>query len=352
MINRRDLLKIGALASASAIIPFGSLFSKTKTLTDPIKTIKPPRLKIGDTIGLAVPASSISEEELQEAIKNIEDLGFKAFHTNRILAKAGFLGGTDKERADDINELFANKEVKAIICVRGGYGSARIADKIDYNLVKANPKIVCGYSDITALIYLLYSQAGLVCFHGPVATSTFNKFSVNNFMNTLVEPKDTFTMNCAEEDKDKPDYTPYVINPGTAQGVLTGGNLSVFTSLIGTPYDINLDNKILFIEEVDEEPYSIDRMLTQLLQSGKLNNVAGIAMGVFSKCEEKKQNPAYKDSFTLRDVLTERLSGLKVPIMYGLSFGHVVNKFTLPVGIKAKLDTESQSLTLLEKAVE
>ncbi|MFH0733274.1 MAG: LD-carboxypeptidase [bacterium] len=352
MINRRDLLKIGALASASAIIPFNSLFSKTKPFSNPIKTIKPPRLKIGDTIGLAVPGSSINEEELKDSIINMEKLGFKVFHTDRILKKTGFLGGTDQERAADLNELFANKKIKAIICARGGYGCNRLAELIDYNIVKANPKIICGYSDITTLLYQLYSQTGLVCFHGPVATSTFNEFSVNNFMNTLVEPKDTFTMKSADEDKDKPDYKRLVINPGTAEGVLAGGNLSLVVGQIGTKYDVCLDNKILFIEEVGEEPYRIDRMLTQLLQADKLKNVAGIAMGVFSGCEEKKHDPEYKDAFTLREVLKERLGNLKVPIIYGLSFGHITNKFTLPFGIKARLDTDNESITLLEKAVE
>ncbi len=352
MMNRRELLKSAAVLSAVSVVPFNSIIGKTLLKKDSITPLKPPRLKKGDLVGLTVPGSSINEEELQDSVKNLENLGFKVFYTDRILAKAGFLGGTDKQRADDLNEMFANKEVKGIFCARGGYGSNRLAELINYDLVKKNPKVVCGYSDITALIYLLYSKTGLIAFHGPVATSSFNEFSVNHFVNTLMEPKDTYTMHCAnDEDMKKVAYQRYALNLGKAEGELAGGNLTIVNSFIGTPYDIDLDGKILFIEEVQEEPYRIDRMLTQLVQSGKLDKVKGIAMGVFSGCEEKEDDPSFKDSFTLREVITDRLSKLNVPIIYGLSFGHIVNKFTLPVGIKAQLDTEAQTLTFLEPAV-
>lgn len=352
MMNRRELLKSAAVLSAVSLVPFNNIIGKPFGKKDKITPIKPPRLKKGDLVGLAVPGSSINEEELQDSIKNLENLGFKVFYTDRILAKAGFLGGTDKQRADDLNEMFANKDVKAIFCARGGYGSNRLNELLNYDLIKKNPKIVCGYSDITALIYLLYSQTGLIAFHGPVATSTFNDFSVNHFINTLMEPKDTYTMHCSTDDNmnDKA-YQRYVLKHGKVSGELAGGNLTIVNSFIGTPYDIDLDGKILFIEEVQEEPYRIDRMLTQLVQSGKLDKVKGIAMGVFKGCEEKEDDPSFKDSFSLREVITDRLSKLNVPIIYGLSFGHITNKFTLPVGIKTELDTEAQTLTFLEPAV-
>jgi len=349
MINRRDMLKSTALLTAASLVPFGSVFASNNAN---IKPLTPPRLQLGDTIGLAVPGSPIDEKELADSIANIEALGFKVYHSNRILAKHGYLAGTDKERADDINELFANNKVKAIVCARGGYGSQRIADMIDYDLVKKHPKIVMGYSDITSLLYCLHSQTGLVCFHGPVATSTFNDYSLEHLKNILYSPQNEYTMESAkDEDPTKTEYNRVVINSGVAVGALVGGNLSVFVSIIGSKYDISLDDKILFIEEVHEEPYRIDRMLTQMLQAGKFDKVKGIAMGVFKGCEEKRVDPSFKNSLTLIDVLKDRLGHLKIPIMYGLSFGHIVNKMTLPFGVKARLDTESQTLTLLENAV-
>ncbi len=197
----------------------------------------------------------------------------------------------------------------------------------------------------------IYSQTGLIGFHGPVSTSTFNEFSVTNFKNVLMNPQAKTLLRNAVEDEAKSEYKPFVIRNGKAKGKLVGGNLSIVASLIGTKYDVDTKGKIIFLEEVGEEPYRIDRMLTQMTQAGKFKNAAGIALGVFTKCESKPDESGIANSFSLSEVLSDRLFRLGIPVHYGLSFGHVVNKFTLPFGIDAELDVDNQSLTLLEKAV-
>ncbi|PIX93036.1 MAG: LD-carboxypeptidase, partial [Ignavibacteria bacterium CG_4_10_14_3_um_filter_37_18] len=201
------------------------------------------------------------------------------------------------------------------------------------------------------LLYGIYSQTGLIGFHGPVATSTFNEFSVNNFKNVLMKPQLKMSLHSASEDAAKNEYKPYVIRSGKAKGKLIGGNLSIVASLIGTKYDIEPKGKIIFLEEVGEEPYRVDRMLTQMIQAGKFKNASGIALGVFTKCESKPDQSGIANSFSLSEVLLDRLFQLKIPVLYGLSFGHIVNKFTLPFGINAELDVDNQELMLLEEAV-
>jgi muramoyltetrapeptide carboxypeptidase len=246
-------------------------------------------------------------------------------------------------------EMFTRKGVDGIMCARGGYGCARILPLLDYNVIENNPKVLIGYSDVTALLYGIYSQTGLVCFHGPVGISTFNEFSKNYFNQVLLDASERITL-ISEKEEDHPD--PFTISSGKSEGYLIGGNLSVIVSLIGTPYDIESEDKIIFLEETTEEPYRVDRMLTQMIMSGKFENAAGIALGIFDNCEPKKEDPSFSSSFSLKEVLFDRLSGLGIPVVYGLSFGHIKNKFTLPFGIKAELDSEAKTLTLLEAAVE
>lgn len=345
MMRRRNFLNTITAAVALAALPNLS-FASEKT-----KSIKPKKLKSGDTIGLISPGGFITEQQLEEAKTNIISLGFSVVAAKNILNRYGYLAGTDKERADDLHEMFGNKKIDGIVCVRGGYGCARVLDFLDFNLIKHNPKVLIGYSDITALLYGIFSQTGLTGFHGPVATSTFNEFSVNNFKNVLMNPQRQISLHSAIEDTAKSEYKPFVIRSGKAKGKLVGGNLSIVASLIGTKYDVNTKGKIIFLEEVGEEPYRVDRMLTQMIQAGKFKHASGVALGVFTKCESKPDESGIANSFSISEVLRERLSQLKIPVCYGLSFGHIVNKFTLPFGINAELDVDNQKLTLLEKAV-
>jgi muramoyltetrapeptide carboxypeptidase len=338
---------IKSVSTAAALTAIPKIYSAVS----PQNKIKPPRLKPGDTLGLIAPGSYISEDELKDSIENLEKLGYKVAYSERILSKTGYLAGDDKSRADELNSMFADKKVKGIICARGGYGCSRILPLLDFELIKNNPKIIIGYSDITALLNSIYSKTGLVTFHGPVGISTFNEFSVTYFNEVLVNPEKDLVLISAKGDDQKDTNGLTTIISGKAVGELVGGNLSVLNSLIGTKYDFNSEDKIIFLEEIGEEPYRIDRMLTQLIQSGKFDKAAGIAMGVFHNCEPKEKDPSFSTSFSLMEVLFDRLSNLNIPVIYGLSFGHIKNKFTLPVGINAELDTINQTITLLENSV-
>ncbi len=344
-MKRKNFIKSLSFASVVPFLPSEKIFSFS---SKQYQIIKPKRLKKRDTVGLITPGSYISEEELKDCISNLQMLGFKAVYNESILNKIGYFSGNDKQRAEELMEMFSRKDVDGIMCARGGYGCSRILPLLDYDVIKDNPKVLIGYSDVTALLYGIHSKTGLVCFHGPVGISTFNEFSTNYLKNVLISPHDNLQLiTSPEEDKSE----PITITSGKAEGELIGGNLSVVVSLIGTEYDIDTANKIIFLEETTEEPYRVDRMLTQMLMSGKFDDASGIAVGVFDNCEPKKEDPSFENSFSLMEVLFDRLSGLGIPVVYGLSFGHIKNKFTLPFGIKAELNAGEKTLTLLEQAV-
>lgn len=350
-MRRRNFLKKSAIISAVTATSSNTLLSKEHSLPANIKRIKPKRLKKGDTIGLIAPGGYISEDAFIESIENIEKLGLKPYFTDNILARNGYLGGSDEKRSNDIIHMFINDKVDGIICARGGYGCNRILPMLDYDAIKANPKVLVGYSDITALHNAIYAKTGLVTFHGPVATSTFNDFSINNFVNVIMEPKDRYVFKHSDDYKKGGDFEIYTIREGKAKGELIGGNLRIVVTLPGTPYDVDFTNKILYLEEIDEKPYRIDRMLTELLLAEKLQQVAGIALGVLRKCDKKVGSQKGEETFSLKEVLMDRLYDLGVPVIYGLSFGHIENKYTLPFGINAELDVINQTITLEEAAV-
>jgi len=350
-MKRRNFLKTSAIVSAAVATSTKILFAKSQSDQTDTQIIKPKRLKRGDTVGLIVPGGYISEDGLKKSIENIEKLGLKPYYTDNILARSGYLGGTDKQRSDDVNHMFKNDKVDGIICARGGYGCNRILPMLDYDAIKANPKVLVGYSDITALHNAIFAKTGLVTFHGPVGTSTFNDFSINNFVNVVMEPKERYVIKHSDDYKKGGDFEVYGIREGKAKGRLVGGNLRIVVTLPGTPYDVDFKNKILYLEEVDEKPYRVDRMLTELLLAGKLQEVAGIALGVFRKCDKKVGSQKWERTFSLKEVLFDRLYDLGVPVIYGLSFGHIENKYTLPFGINAELDVMKQTITLEEPAV-
>lgn len=350
-MKRRNFIKtISAATIATSVYPTSSLENGEFKYTAK-SLIKPARLKSGDSLALVTPGSYITEQEKQESIRNIQSIGFKVVYTDRLMQKNGYFSATDEERAADLNEMFEREDVQGIICARGGYGCARILPYLNYKLIRNNPKPLIGFSDVTALHYAIYKNSGLITFHGPVGVSTFSRFSTKNFKEVLMEP--TFELELRNSQTEN-NYNPYGITTiveGKASGELVGGNLTIVNSLIGTEYDIDFTDKIVFLEEFLEEPYRIDRMLTQLIQALKFKNVTGIALGVFKMCEPSKTNPSFSNSFSLMEVLKDRLGSLNVPVVYGLSFGHVVDKFTLPFGVKAELDTDYQQLKLLEQAV-
>jgi len=359
MNRKKFIASLSAASVGAAVIPFSILAQPSRfqssnlegLLKDEPPIIKPPRLKTGDKLAIVAPGSYISQEELQDSIKNLNQLGFETTYSKKILLQSGYFAGTDKDRADDLMEKFADKSVKGIICARGGYGCARILPMLNYDVIRANPKVLIGYSDITALLYGIYKKSGLITFHGPVATSTFNDYSVNNFNKVLMNPERTSLFPNSTSGDDENIYGVTSIVVGKGKGRLVGGNLSIMVSLIGSEFDVDYSNKIIFIEEIGEEPYRVDRMLTQMIQAGKFENAAGVMMGIFRKCEVKKESDLTSKSFTLMEVLQDRLGSLKIPVVYGMSFGHVKDKFTIPFGALAELDVAKQTFTLLEKAV-
>lgn len=313
--------------------------------------LKAERLKTGDTIGLIAPAGFVSEKEVEEAVVNIETLRFKVVRGKNLLQRNGYLAGADEQRAEDINSMFADKNINGIVCIRGGYGCARLLHLLDYKMIRDNPKVLVGYSDITSLLYAIFSQTGLICFHGPVGTSTFNQYSIENFFSTVMNPNLIYDFRNAEPEKDKPEQNVYPIRSGKATGRLVGGNLSIAASLVGTPYDVDTNGAIIFLEEIREEPYRIDRMLTQMLQAKKFDKAAAVMLGIFTRCEAKESLDGSINSFTLSEVLYDRLYSLGVPVIYGMSFGHVINKLTIPFGCAATLDVDNQVLRFNESPV-
>lgn len=349
-MKRKNFIKTISTAAVGAGLLSSSAISSAEAKSDK-PVIKPRRLKTGDTIGLVSPGSYISESELQDSIKNLEALGFKVVYSDKILLQNGYFSGTDEQRAEDLTNMFKRNDVAGIVCTRGGYGCARILPLLDYDVIENNPKVLIGYSDVTALHYGIFKKTGLVTFHGPVSISTFNTFSVVNFRKVLMNPVSGIVLMNSNSGEDENIYGIVSLVNGKKQGKLLGGNLSIAVSLIGTEFDLDYKDAIIYLEEIGEEPYHIDRMLTQMIQTAKFRETNGIAMGIFRKCEPKQSDPSFSKSFSLMDVLKDRLGNLKIPVVYGMSFGHIKDKFTIPFGIKAELDAEKQTITLLESSV-
>ena len=314
-----------------------------------LKVIKPKRLTAGDTVAVIAPASGLSPESFDKALQNLESLGLKPKVGKAARGIKGFLSATDKERLDDLHQAFADSTVSAVWCVRGGYGTSRLLPAIDYNLIAKNPKILIGYSDITALHLAIFQKTRLVTFHGPVAASEYSEYTKYHVENVLMKPSAPHKIALSEYNKEQISnlFKPEIITAGKARGRLVGGNLSLLSALAGTPFALrDMKGKILFIEDVGEQPYRVDRMLTQMRQSLDLRSLAGIALGIFEDC-----NPRAADTQSLSDVLKDRLGDLGIPVFYGFSFGHIRDQFTLPVGVEAEFDTATATMTLLETSV-
>lgn len=307
---------------------------------------------MGDTVGIIAPASPPPDPlAVDRAVAALEKFGFKPKLAPHVRARHGFLAGNDQERLADLMAMFTDPTVKAMICLRGGYGAARLLPLIDYDIIRRHPKILAGYSDITSLHSVLQKEAQLISFHSPMlngalAAPDLPEFTRAAFLRTLTEAKPAGSI-C--QGYDKKGVT--TVRRGTAEGPLIGGNLSVLCASLGTPYAPSFAGRILFLEDVGERPYRLDRMLTHLWNAGILAQVAGVAIGVNADCEEPKEPPAKEYRQTAADVIAERLSSLSVPVVTGLPFGHVELNATLPVGAQALLDGDNGDLIITESAV-
>lgn len=308
--------------------------------------IKPKALRQGSTIGLVAPSSPVRiEGGVERSIQSLEKQGFKVIQGESCGKKNGFLSGTDEERARDINNMFKDSRIEGVFCIRGGYGTPRILDKLDYDVIKANPKVFIGYSDITAIHIALNQKCNLVTFHGPMAASDmidgFNEFSRDSYLKAI-----TFTEALGQLNNPEGIEIKSLV-PGKAKGIIVGGNLSLIATTIGTPYEIDTKGKLLLIEDIGELTYSVDRMLTQLRLSGKFEDCEGIIMGDFKDCL-----PQYEGSDqTLMEVFNDIIIETKKPTIYNFMAGHCTPKITVPLGVEAVLDADNCKLQIIEKAL-
>jgi muramoyltetrapeptide carboxypeptidase len=352
--RRNVILNLGALGSLAAC---AHINTPTVALSKSA-LVKPSRLERGQTVGLIAPSGFVSAESIARYVKNLESLGLIVKLSRNLTARWGGYGGSIQDRVNDLHSMFLDKQVSAVWAARGGSGASGLLPHIDFDLIRNNPKIMIGYSDITALHLAVNHRAGLVTFHGPVAGSNFSEFSTQYLKAVLMEPKNEIVLPLSKEHllmaNEQPHFQRRILTDGVAEGQLWGGNLSIVASLLGSeflgvsPRQI-LENKLLFLEDVGEPPYRIDRLLHQLAQSqvAGFKTVAGVMLGVYSRIKPPDDDP----TLTMHEVFDHHFKNIKRPAVYGYSFGHVPHQWTLPIGIQARLDTKEQTLTLLEPAV-
>jgi muramoyltetrapeptide carboxypeptidase len=314
---------------------------------------KGPRLRPGDTVGLIEPATGSDDAfDITLVEEAVVAMGLKPKRGTHVLDRFGYLAGQDRDRAADLTAMFADKEVKAIFAVRGGWGSARLLPFVDWDMVRANPKFVLGFSDITALHMAIAAKGGAITLHGPNASSAWGKASVDSFRAVAFDAGTPLYQNpeSSEDRLVQRRWRTIKLTGGKAQGRLLGGNLTVLTALAGTPYLPDFTGAILFLEDVSEAEYRIDRMLTQLGQAGVLKGLAGVVFGQCTDCRDPDGSGA-GGGFTLNAILQQHLGSLGVPAYEGAWFGHITDQFTLPQGAMAEIDADAGTLRLLEPAV-
>jgi muramoyltetrapeptide carboxypeptidase len=349
MTRRRDLLKLtGAAALATGAAPRFATARAAGAAPPPL--VKPPRLRSGDVVGLVAPASanflSVDVEIAQEVARAF---GLEPRLGLHVRDRHGYLAGTDPDRAADVNAFFADPGVKAVLAIRGGWGCARVLPYLDWGAIRRNPKVLAGFSDITALHSALHATTGLVTFHAPNAFGAWPPFSVEQFRRVVFEAEAVTMSNPpgTEERLVQREYRTQTITPGRARGRLVGGNLTVLTALLGSPYVPSFDGAILFLEDVGEDIYRIDRMLTSLRLASLLGVIKGFVFGSCSKCEPGE---GY-GSLTLEEVLDEHVRPLGVPAYQGAMIGHQERQFTMPVGVEVEIDADAGTITMLAPAV-
>jgi muramoyltetrapeptide carboxypeptidase len=312
-----------------------------------MRVVKPKRLKKGDVIGIISPASAPSDLfRIEKGAGYLESLGYKVKIGKSSGNSYGYLAGTDEERIKDLHDMFSDKNVKAVICTRGGYGAPRLVDKIDYKIIAKNPKIFVGYSDITALQMAILQKTGLITFAGPMlAVDLYNSvspFTEEMFWALLTSNKKFGRINLPGNEKIFP------VVKGIAKGRLIGGNLATFLSLAGTSYLPDIKNKILLLEEIGEAPYRVDRMLNQLRLMGIFKKISGLILGAFTDCNESDPE---KKTFTTGEVLADYVDKLNIPVVYNFRHGHIDDKVTVPFGAGIRMNATRSIIEITESAV-
>jgi len=288
----------------------------------------PARLKPGGKIGIVAPAGAYDPEIFLRGIHVWEQMGFEVHVPENLLQARGYLAGADSHRAEFVNSLFADNTIDAIVCARGGYGSLRILDLLDYDAIAKNPKIFIGFSDITALLTVLFDRCGLVTFHGPVVTSLADASQISR--------QSLWQAICSDRIPETRVAEGTTVSPGTGSGIIGGGNLSTLCHLVGTPFAPSFANKILFLEDRAEAPYKIDRMLMQMKLAECFRGLAGIVLGSFEECGPLED---------ILKIIKDTFADYQVPILAGLDAGHGSHNLTLPMGLEATLDADRRLLT-------
>jgi len=343
-LSRRHLL-------AATTLPLLSPAQAAQAAQSAKPVLRAPRLRPGDTLGLISPAHATYEREpVQIATEALQALGFKVKHGEHLRARYGHLAGTDAQRAADVNRFFGDDGVQGLIALTGGSGGTRILPAIDYAQIRRTPKFFGGFSDLTALVNAIHQQTGLVTFHSPTALSQWNSFSVEHFKALVMQAQLPLLKNPSGELGEHLVQTSdriQTVRSGKARGRLVGGNLAVLAAMAGSAYWPNFKGAILFLEDVNEYIYRVDRMLSTLRLSGALDQLAGVVLGQFSKCEPG-------DGFgtlTLDELFDDYFLPLNVPVYRGAMIGHIRRKFTVPVGALAEIDADAGTLQLLEASV-
>ncbi len=333
-------LAVASLALSKRVSGFPAYAPKKPTLY-------PPLLKPGDTVGIITPSSPAADDAYAIAANNFNALGLCVKWGEHVLKRHGYLGGRDEERLADLHSMFADPDVKAIVCLRGGSGAARLLDKLDYDLIARNPKVFMGYSDITAFHQAILTQTGLITFHGPVANSVWTPWVIRQLEQLFYEGKPFVYENPLYTGSlFEPVLAPIqILTPGIAEGRLLGGNLTVLTAIAGSSYFPDFTDSILFLEDIGEEPYRVDRMLSQLALTGALKNINGFIFGKCSDCEAR--NP--DKSLTLEQILDYYIRPLGIPAYQGALIGHIDEQFILPMGARVRMDASRGSFEVVEK---
>ena len=341
-MKRRSFVQLLGTSALAPILPVAA--SSTSTIT------KPEQLREGDTVGIVSPAAPLYESrDVQIMVESMEALGLNVNLSEYVTERHGYFAGTDERRAEEFNRMVHDDDIRAIVLARGGWGSSRILPHVDYDAIRDHPKIIVGYSDVTALLLSIHAATGLVTFHGPVGASPWNHFTADHFRSILFR-REAPTLHNPESADDTlvpVDHRIRTIRSGAAEGRLVGGNLTLITSLLGTGHLPSWEDALLFTEDIGEAVYRIDRMLTQLGLSGVLDGIGGFIFGTCEECTPERR----VSGFTLEDVLDQHIAPLDVPAWSGALIGHQDKKFTVPIGVRAAIDADAGTIRLLEPGV-
>jgi muramoyltetrapeptide carboxypeptidase len=344
-MNRRQFVQSLGIAAVASQVPAAPAAAASP--------VRPKRLSAGDLIALVSPASAtFNSLDVQIARESLEALGFKVRQGEHMMERHGYLAGADKARADDINKAFADRSIAGIHAIRGGWGSARLLPYLDFDAIRRNPKVLIGYSDITALLLAIHARTGLITFHGPIGLGRWDGWSLDYYRRVLMGGEAVTYSNKQGISGERNslvqvEFRTLTHSPGRARGRLLGGNLTVLTAILGSPYLPDWDDAILFCEDVGEDLYRVDRMFTQLKLTGVLSKIKGF---VFGTCSECGPGEGYA-SLTLEEIIRDHVKALGVPAWQGAMVGHAQPQWTLPVGAEVEIDASAATIKLLDPAV-